>query len=103
MYKGMEFACLSLSFSFFFLFFFCKYPIEMKLFGLTVTKLFNFHRIFKSRGRGGGGSSEPQDPLWIRHCYILKLWYYQFKLLDMEISKSNLHLQCKLFTLCTVY
>ena len=26
----------------------------MKSFGLTETKLYHFHRIFKNRGRGGG-------------------------------------------------
>ena len=30
-----------------------KYPVKMKSFGLTDTKLFHFHRIFKNRGQGG--------------------------------------------------
>ena len=33
----------------------------MKSFGLTKTKLFHFHWIFKNEG-WGGGSSEPQPP-----------------------------------------
>ena len=33
----------------------------MKYFGLTETKLFHFHRIFKNGG-WGGGSSEPHEP-----------------------------------------
>ena len=40
-------------FSFYLIFF--KYPIKMKLFGLTETKLFHFHKIFKEGGGGGGG------------------------------------------------
>ena len=35
---------------------FPKYPMKMK-FGLSETKLFHFHRIFKNGGEGGGGSS----------------------------------------------
>ena len=29
---------------------FLKYPMKMKQFGLTETKLFHFHRIFKNGG-----------------------------------------------------
>ena len=38
--------------------------MKMKYFGLTETKLFNFHRIFKYGGGGGGqgASSEPPEP-----------------------------------------
>ena len=37
-----------------------KYPMKMKKFGLTETKLFHFNGIFKN---GGRGSSEPHlDP-----------------------------------------
>ena len=38
--------------------------MKMKLFGLTETKLFHFHRIFKNGTGGGGevGSSEPPEP-----------------------------------------
>ena len=49
---------------------FIKYPIKTKLFGLTETKLFHFHWIYKNRG-GEGGSSEPPSPLWIRHWCCL--------------------------------
>ena len=35
--------------------------MKMKYFGLTETKLFNFHKIFKN-GRRGGGSSEAPEP-----------------------------------------
>ena len=34
------------------------YPMKMKFFGLTETKLFHFHRIFKNGG-GGGGALTP--------------------------------------------
>ena len=40
MYKGVGFALVIVSH-------FLKYPVEMKLFCLTETKLFHFHRIFK--------------------------------------------------------
>ena len=33
---------------------FIKYPMKMKQFGLTETKLFHFHKIFKNKGREGG-------------------------------------------------
>ena len=49
------FICLKMRgvrFADFILFF--KYLMEMNLFGLTETKLFHFHRIFKNGGRGGG-------------------------------------------------
>ena len=39
--------------------FFLKYPMKMELFGLTETKLFHFHRIFKNGERGGGSSKTP--------------------------------------------
>ena len=39
MYKGVGFVLLILSLS-------LKYPVKMKLFGLSETKLFQFHRIF---------------------------------------------------------
>ena len=47
-----------------FISFFLKYPMEMKLFSLIETNLFQFHRIFKKRGGGGArrGSSEPPEP-----------------------------------------
>ena len=39
--------------------------MKMKQFGLTETKLFHFHMIFKNGGRerggGGRGSSEPPE------------------------------------------
>ena len=40
---------------------FLKYPMKMKLFGLTETKLFHFHKIFKKWGEGD--SNEPSEPL----------------------------------------
>ena len=40
--------------------------MKMKKNGLFETKLFHFHRLFKNGGREGG-SSEPPDPLWLRH------------------------------------
>ena len=37
--------------------------MKMTQFGLTKTKLFHFHRIFKNGGGGGGvGSSHPPEP-----------------------------------------
>ena len=30
------------------------YPMKMKYFGLTETKLFHFHKILKNGGQGGG-------------------------------------------------
>ena len=36
--------------------------MKMKLFGLSETKLFHFHRIFENGGGGGGGSKEPHEP-----------------------------------------
>ena len=41
MYKGAGFAFVILSH-------FLKYPMKMKLFGLTESKLFHFNRIFKN-------------------------------------------------------
>ena len=46
---------------------FLKYPMKMKKFGLSETKLFHFHRIFKNREREGFQAT-PLNPLWIRHC-----------------------------------
>ena len=37
--------------------------MKMKKFGLTETKLFHFHRIFKNGGQGGGPSERPEPPL----------------------------------------
>ena len=37
--------------------------MKMKQFGLTDTKLFHFHRIFKTGGREGGSSEPLQHPL----------------------------------------
>ena len=42
----------------------------MKSFGLTKTKLFHFHRIFKNGG-WGGGLCEPPEPLWICQCVVI--------------------------------
>ena len=41
---------------------FIKYPIKMKEFGLTETKLFHFHGIFKG---GGGFKPTPLNPRYI--------------------------------------
>ena len=46
-----------------FILFSFKYPMKMKQFGLTETKLFHFHRIFKNGGQGGGSSKPPEPPL----------------------------------------
>ena len=43
----------------------------MKSFGLTETKLFHFHRIFKNGG-GGGVQANPLPPPPIRHCITKK-------------------------------
>ena len=40
-----------------------KYPMKMKEFGLTETKLFHFHRIFKTGGGEVGLSEHPESPL----------------------------------------
>ena len=47
---------------------FLKYPLKIKRFGFTETKLFHFHRIFKMGGGGGGGEGGrggvvPANPL----------------------------------------
>ena len=42
------------------LFLFIKYPVKMKQFGLTETKL--FHSIFQSGGSGGGTKQNTMDP-----------------------------------------
>ena len=42
----------------------------MEWFGISDTKLFHFHMIFKNGGGGGGGGREGikrAPPLWIRH------------------------------------
>ena len=44
----------------FFFIIFLKYPIKMKQFGLTETKLFHFHRVFK---KGRGFEQPPEPPL----------------------------------------
>ena len=41
---------------------FLKYPMEMKKFGLTETKLFHFHRIFKKLGPGREVQANPLKP-----------------------------------------
>ena len=41
---------------------FLKHPMKIKSFGLSKTKLFDFHGIFKKTGAGGWGSSEPPEP-----------------------------------------
>ena len=41
--------------------------MKMKSFGLTETKLFHFHRIFKEGGGEGGGGVQA-NPIRIRHC-----------------------------------
>ena len=52
---------------------FLKYLMKMKYFGLTETKLFHFHWIFKNGERESGSSETPDSPLdppldlWIRH------------------------------------
>ena len=53
MFKGLR-----VRYAVFFLIFF-KYPVKMKLFGLTETKLFHFYRIFKN----GGGEGVQANPL----------------------------------------
>ena len=35
-----------------FIYFFLKYPMKMKYFGVTETKLFHFHRIFNKKPKG---------------------------------------------------
>ena len=46
--------------------------MKMRQFGLTETKLFHFHRLFKNGGGGGGAGTKvrtnPLNLLWIRHC-----------------------------------
>ena len=43
-----------------FISFFIKYPVKMKQFGLTETKL--FHSLFQSGGSGGGTKRNTMDP-----------------------------------------
>ena len=57
MYKGVG-VCLLCWFYLVFL----KYPIKMKYFGLTKTKLFHFQRIVKNGVGWGGVSLEPVEP-----------------------------------------
>ena len=55
---------------------FLKYPIKMKLFGLTKTKLFHFQRIFKNGGGAQRGS--PLDPplhLFKTNGLFLLFWH----------------------------
>ena len=45
--------------------------MKMKQSGVTETKLYQFHRIFKNvGGGGGGGSSKPLEPYCICHLPI---------------------------------
>ena len=37
--------------------------MKMKSFGLTESKLFHFHRIFKNVGQGGGSSQPHESPM----------------------------------------
>ena len=53
MYKGTGFAFLIYLI-------FLKYAMKIQYFGLTESKLFHFHRIFKKRG---GLSKPPEPPL----------------------------------------
>ena len=46
---------------------FLIFPMKMKQFGHTETKLSHFHRLYIN-GEWGGGKSEPPEPLWISHC-----------------------------------
>ena len=54
-----------------FIYFFLKYPMKMKLFGLSETKLFHLHRIFKKTGAGRMVRANPLNSLWVRHCIML--------------------------------
>ena len=52
---------------------FHKYPMKMKLVGLTEANLFHFHRIhvFKNSGHRGGSLEPPESPLDFSHrCHI---------------------------------
>ena len=49
---------------------FLKYRMKMKLFGLTETKLFHFHGIFKKQRVERGIQANPLSRLWIR----LRTW-----------------------------
>ena len=51
---------LGRGFALLFYFFFIKYPVKMKQFGLTETKL--FHSIFQSGGSGRGTKQNTMDP-----------------------------------------
>ena len=73
----------------------------MKLFGLTETKLFHFHRIFKNRTQGGGF-----NPLWTRHCiydWILFLMRNNAKLSELVfILNTTNTLQTHNFWICRI-
>ena len=59
----MGLACIKLwGFAFLILSHISEISHEYEIIGLTDTKLFHFHRIFKTGGGGGGGSCEPCEP-----------------------------------------
>ena len=81
--------------------------MKMKLFGLTETKLFHFHRVFKSWGRGGGLSEPaepPQDPpldkymyqnLMLAHSHLMYSMFPNASLCLLVSYVDNLYKQFK--------
>ena len=56
-----------------FISFFIINPMKMKKFGISESKLFRFHGIFKNGGRERGFPVNPMNPLWIHHWFTYAL------------------------------
>ena len=68
--------------------------MKMKQFGLTETKLFHFHRIFKNGG-GEWGSSEPfeppLDPPLYYYYYDYYFYYHTLNICYLPAASAPMH------------
>ena len=63
----------------------------MKQFGLTETKLFHFHRIFKIGEEEWGSSEPPEPPLDppLKSTYVFNIWKGQSDMVLLSILGQN--------------
>ena len=71
--------------------------LERDSYGLTETKLFHFHRIFKKRGTGMGVQANPLNPLWIHHKVRIANMTIEFTMLKCH---SNDHFYTVIVSAC---
>ena len=100
-YKGVEGSLC------WFYLIFLKYPMKMKWFGLSETKLFPFHRIFKNEGGMFKRTPEPHLdwPLHFQHEYGSK-WFivrtnnYLGILFHQAVDQTQDHNNSRMILLC---